>query len=295
MRWLLNALVVLAVLGALLWWLSAPQPLPDSHFEGLTGDAGNGELVFWAAGCASCHSAEGARGDDRLVLAGGRRFESDFGTFVAPNISTDEAQGIGGWTLAEFGNAMLRGVSPSGEHYYPSFPYTAYIRMTLEDLADLKAYLETLPASSRANEPHELGFPFTVRRGLGFWKRLYLDEDWVVAGELTEQQVRGRYLSEALAHCGECHTPRDALGGMETSRWLAGAPNPSGRGSIPDITPGGLTWSERDIAGYLASGFTPTFDTAGGTMAAVVDALARLPSEDHAAIAAYLQAVPASE
>ncbi len=295
MRWLVNALVVFGVLGAIFWWLSAPQPLPASHFDDLTGDAGNGELVFWAAGCASCHSADGARGDDRLLLAGGRRFESDFGTFVAPNISTDTEHGIGAWSLAEFGNAMLRGVSPQGEHYYPSFPYTAYIRMTLEDLADLKAYLDSLPASSRANDAHELDFPFSVRRGLGFWKRLYLDEAWVVDGDLTEQQLRGRYLSEALAHCGECHTPRDALGGMDPARWLAGAPNPSGRGSIPDITPGALTWSERDIAGYLASGFTPTFDTAGGTMAAVVGALARLPSEDHAAIAAYLKAVPASE
>ena len=291
MRLLLNLLLLLAVVGAVLLWLSRPQPLPASAFDGLSGDAARGELVFWAAGCASCHSADGARGDDRLLLAGGRRFDSDFGTFVAPNISSDAEHGIGGWTLAQFANAMLRGVSPDGQHYYPSFPYTAYTRMEPADVADLKAYLDTLPASARANEPHELAFPYTLRRGIGFWKRRYLVDDWVVTGELSEQELRGRYLSEALAHCGECHTPRDALGGLDFSRWLAGAPNPSGSGSIPDITPSGLSWSEREIAGYLASGFTPSFDSVGGSMAAVVDALGRLPAEDLAAIAAYLKRV----
>lgn len=295
MRLLLNLLLLAAVAGAVLFWLSRPQPLPAASFEGLQGDAARGERVFWAAGCASCHSADGTRGDDRLILAGGRRFESDFGTFVAPNISTDPQYGIGGWTLAEFGNAMLRGVSPDGRHYYPSFPYTAYIRMELADVADLKAFMDTLPASSRVSEHHELAFPFSVRRGIGFWKRRYLVEDWVVTGDLTDQELRGRYLSEALAHCGECHTPRDALGGLDFSRWLAGAPNPSGSGSIPNITPAVLTWSEREIAGYLASGFTPSFDSVGGSMAAVVDALGRLPNEDVAAIAAYLKRVTPAE
>lgn len=292
MRVLLNLLLIIVaagVAGGL--WLSRPQPLAAATFEGLSGDADRGERVFWAAGCASCHSAEGARGDDRLLLSGGRRFESDFGTFVAPNISSDPRYGIGDWTLAEFANAMLRGVSPSGSHYYPSFPYTAYTRMELEDVADLKSFMDTLPASTRANEPHELAFPFNVRRGIGIWKRLYLVDDWVVTGDLTEQEKRGRYLSEALAHCGECHTPRDGLGGLDFSRWLAGAPNPSGTGSIPNITPAALSWSEREIAGYLASGFTPSFDSAGGTMAAVVEALGRLPNEDVAAIAAYLKRV----
>jgi mono/diheme cytochrome c family protein len=295
MRLLLNALLILAAVAALLLWLSRPLPLPDSAFEGLQGDAERGERVFWAAGCASCHSPEGARGDDRLLLSGGRRFESDFGTFVAPNISSDPQYGIGDWTLAEFANAMLRGVSPDGSHYYPSFPYTAYTRMEPGDVADLKAYMDTLPASARASEPHDLGFPFSLRRGVGLWKRRYLVEDWVVTGELTAQEQRGRYLSEALAHCGECHTPRDGLGGLDVSRWLGGAPNPSGSGSIPDITPSALRWSESEIAGYLASGFTPSFDSVGGSMAAVVDALGRLPAEDLAAIAAYLKQVAPTE
>lgn len=294
-----RVLTVGALIGALALavfvWTTRPQPLAESRFEGIIGDADRGEQVFWAAGCASCHSVDGARGDDRLVLAGGRSFDSDFGTFHAPNISTDPEYGIGAWTLAQFGNAMLRGVSPQGEHYYPAFPYTAYVRAELQDVADLKAFMDTLPASDRPNDAHELAFPFNLRRTVGVWKRLFMNDAFVVGGELSEQQQRGRYLAEALAHCGECHTPRNAFGGLDASRWLAGAPNPSGRGSIPNITPAKLTWSEREISGYLASGFTPSFDSVGGSMTAVVDSLSQLPAEDLAAIAAYLKAVSPSE
>jgi len=294
-RVLTVGLVIAALTLAAFAWATRTQPLAESQFEALVGDADRGEHVFWAAGCASCHSADGARGDDRLVLAGGRRFDSEFGTFLAPNISTDPEHGIGAWTLAQFGNAMLRGVSPQGEHYYPAFPYTSYVRVELQDVADLKAYMDTLPASERPNEAHELAFPFNIRRTVGVWKRLFMNDAYIVTGELSEQQQRGRYLAEALAHCGECHTPRNALGGLDVSRWLAGAPNPSGRGSIPNITPAKLTWSEREIAGYLASGFTPSFDSVGGSMTAVVDSLGRLPAEDLAAIAAYLKAVAPSD
>jgi len=225
------------------------------------------------------------------VLSGGRRFDSPFGTFVAPNISTDPEQGIGDWTLPQFANAMLRGVSPDGAHYYPAFPYASYVRADLQDVADLKAFMDTLPAAPDANAPHELPFPFTVRRGIGIWKMLNLDEEWIVTGDLDTREQRGRYLSEALAHCGECHTPRNAFGGLETTQWLAGAPNPAGDGTIPDITPASLDWSEREIAGYLMTGFTPQFDSAGGSMADVVHSLSHLEDEDREAIAAYLKRV----
>jgi len=132
-----------------LWWLARPQPLPAAAFAELTGESTRGERLFWAAGCASCHSADGTRGDDRLVLAGGRGFESDFGIFRAPNISPDPEHGIGGWTLAEFGNAMLRGVSPDGGHYYPAFPYTSDARVELQEVADLKAFRDQLPSEKR--------------------------------------------------------------------------------------------------------------------------------------------------
>lgn len=289
----LGALALIAASG--FWALTRPHPLPEATFAGLTGDAAAGETVFWAGGCASCHAAEGARDDNLLVLSGGRSLESDFGSFRAPNISTDTTHGIGGWTLAQFGDAMLRGVSPDGQHYYPAFPYAAYRFATSQDIADLWAYMQTLPASDRPDEAHDLGFPYTIRRGVGLWKRFALPTGWAVAGELTAEEQRGRYLAEALAHCAECHTPRGAFGQLYRDRWLAGAPNPSGRGRIPGITPAQLTWSEAEIAGYLASGFTPSFDTAGGTMAAVVSSLGRLPQEDLRAIAAYLKRVPPVE
>lgn len=290
--WLTGLVLAVALAVA---WLARPQPLPAVTFAALAGDLVRGERIFWAAGCASCHSADGAGGDDRLVLAGGRGFDSDFGTFRAPNISPDPDQGIGGWTLAEFANALLRGVSPEGRHYYPSFPYTSYARMELQDVADLKAFMDTLPLSDRRNDPHELDFPFDQRWALGLWKRRYLRSGWVLQAGLDESARRGRYLVEALVHCGECHTPRDSWGGTQPSRWLAGAPNPSGRGSIPNITPASLAWSVEDIGGYLISGFTPEFDVAGGTMVAVIEGLSRLPPADIADIVAYLQAVPTAE
>jgi mono/diheme cytochrome c family protein len=250
--------------------------------------------VFWAAGCASCHAADGAQGEARLVLSGGHRLVTPFGTFVAPNISQDETHGIGGWSRAEIVSAVRFGTSPGGGHYYPAFPYAAYGKATMEDLVSLAAFLETLPASPAPNQEHELAFPFTVRAGLGGWKRLFAGADWAMPAPTPEIEA-GRYLAEALAHCGECHTPRNALGGLDRTRWLAGAPNPSGEGRIPNITPARLAWSEADIAEYLKSGFTPEFDTAGGSMAAVVAGTSRLSDADRAAIAAYVKSVPAVE
>lgn len=294
MRRLVKLLVVLGLLGgAGFWFLTRPAPLPASAFADLTGNATQGEQVFWAAGCASCHMAEGAKGDAELVLSGGQKFPSDFGTFLAPNISPDPEHGIGGWDLAAFANAITRGVSPDGQHYYPVLPYAAYNKMTLQDVADLKSFMDTLPASPTASLPHDLSFPFTLRRGLGLWKLLFLKEDWVIAGTLSEPETRGRYISEAMAHCTECHTPRNAIGGLKRDLWLSGAPNPSGKGTIPNITPGKLEWTEDEITEYLTSGFTPEFDSVGGHMTHVVENMARLPVTDRQAVAAYLKLVPA--
>lgn len=281
--------VVLGVVGAAGFALTRPQPLPDNSLAGITADPARGAIVFAAAGCASCHRAPDM---DDGPLAGGRAFASDFGTFYAPNISSDPVHGIGDWTDVQLASAIQRGVSPDGAHYYPAFPYTAYAKATTQDIADLIAHLRTLPADATSNRPHDVGFPFNIRRSVGAWKWLYSNDDWVLGGDLTAEQERGRYLAEALGHCAECHTPRNALGGLDRDRWLAGAPNPSGDGRIPNITPAALNWSAQDIAIYLESGFTPDFDTAGGTMADVVLNTAKLSDADRAAIAAYLKAVP---
>ncbi|MBN2630835.1 MAG: c-type cytochrome [Rhodobacteraceae bacterium] len=281
--------------GAIFWRVTMPETLPAEHFAGVTGDAARGEAIFTATGCASCHMAPGAKGEAQRVLAGGQRFASDFGTFVAPNISPDPTHGIGGWSLMDLANAMQRGVTPDGQHLYPALPYWSYARMQPQDVADLYAYIQTLPPSDVASLPHDLGFPFNIRRVVGGWKVLNRDRDFVVQGDLTAAEARGRYIAEAMAHCGECHTPRNSLGGLDTSRWLAGAPNPSGQGDIPNITPAKLTWSEAEIVEYLTSGFTPDYDSVGGHMVHVVENMAKLADSDRAAVAAYLKRVARAE
>lgn len=273
--------------------LSAPKTVDAKVYASISGNAAVGEAVFWAAGCSSCHAAPAAEGDAMLVLAGGQAFPSTFGTFLAPNISPDPTNGIGGWSLQQFANAVTMGVDPEGAHLYPALPYAAYNKMQPQDLADLKAFMDTLPASAEPNKPHEIGFPFNIRRSLGVWKRLFVTNDWVITGDLTPEQTRGRYIAEALAHCGECHTPRNALGGLQRDTWLSGAATPDGKGKTPNITPGKLAWSEAEIVEYLTSGFTPAYDSVGGHMAHVVDNMARLPEADRKAVAAYLKLVPA--
>jgi mono/diheme cytochrome c family protein len=283
------------ILGAASVWAIGRSPVvTEDQIAGVAPDLARGETLFWAMGCASCHAAAGAEGEAKLVLSGGHRLATPFGTFVAPNISQDPNHGIGGWTRAEIVSAVRNGTTPGGGHYFPAFPYAAYGKATIEDLVSLAAFLETLPADPTPNVPHELGFPYSVRAGIGLWKALFTDQDFVMPAPTPELEA-GRYLAEALAHCGECHTPRNAMGGLDRSRWLAGAPNPSGEGRIPNISPAALDWSAADIAEYLKSGFTPDFDTAGGSMAAVIAGTSRLTDADRAAIAAYVKAVPPVE
>jgi len=294
-------LVGLAVVAA--WWLTAPQTISPDDLPAHEPDVVAGESVFWAGGCASCHATpvdgKRAKGDDKLLLGGGLELGTPYGIFRAPNISPHAIDGIGGWSMIDFVNAMQRGVSPDGRHLYPSFPYTSYVRMTVEDVMNLRAFLDTLPAVAGRPPGHELAFPWSLRRGIGLWKRRYLHSGPVVdlAGASPEVE-RGRYLVEGPGHCGECHTPRDRFGGLDTSRWLAGAPNPEGRGRVPNITSAGKDvsdWSAADIAYYLESGFTPEFDTVGSSMVAVQENLAKLAKDDRDAIAAYLKAVPARD
>lgn len=295
MRFLGRLLVLGLIMAGVMWFLARPNPMTDADVAGLTGDAVAGEAVFWAAGCASCHMAAGAKDEAQLVLVGGQRFPSDFGTFIAPNISQDPTHGIGAWSLLDLANALKRGVSPEGEHLFPALPYASYAKMEMLDVANLYAFLKTLPADPTPSASHELTFPFSLREGVGVWKLLFLHENWVIDVNLTPTAARGRYIAEALAHCGECHTPRNLLGGMKTSAWLSGAPNPTGEGRIPNITPAKLTWSAEEILAYFTTGFTPEFDVVGGHMAHVVENLARLSEADRKAVVEYLAVVPGVE
>lgn len=292
------ALVILAAaLGTTLWAIAAPDRLPETAFEALgEPDLANGELIFNAGNCASCHGAseESEADDAAVVLTGGHAIESDFGTFHVPNISSGP-EGIGDWSFENFANAMLRGVAPDGSNYYPAFPYASYSMMDIGDVNDLWGYLRTLPASENEAPPHEVSFPFNVNRAIGIWKYLYMPDGAYVSIDPNDMVLRrGQYLVEAVGHCGECHTPRDMLGGLEADQWLAGAPNPSGQGTIPNITPAGSVadWSADDLAYFFESGFTPDFDSVGGSMVAVQRGLATLPASDREAISAYLKAIP---
>ena len=276
------ALALVVVGAAAFWLLTMPNRLSAAETAALgAGDATRGERIFHAGGCTSCHARPKAEGAAQLELAGGLELKTGFGTFVAPNISPDPNDGIGAWSTDDFANAMLRGVSPSGRHFYPAFPYTSYARMQPADVADLFAYMKTLPAVAGKAPPHKLGFPFNIRRGLGLWKLLYLSDQPVIAlADDAPAQVRlGRYLVEGPGHCGECHTPRAFTGGIKKDQWLAGAPAAEGPGNVPNITSGegGIgDWSEADIADYLKTGFTPDFDTVGGAMVDVQKNIALL-------------------
>lgn len=286
-------LIAGSAVGCFFWVLTRPDTEPPDFFGTVAGDADTGALVFAAAGCASCHRAPESSGDERLVLAGGRAFPSDFGTFYAPNISSHPEAGIGDWSRDQFAIALTKGVSPEGTHYYPAFPYAAYGKMTAQDVVDLYAFMQSLPESEAANVAHDVSFPYSMRRGVGLWKTLFTSNEFHLSDAHSSAVERGRYLAEALAHCTECHTPRNKFGGLNRNRWLAGAPNPSGKGKIPNVTPSALTWSEGDLIDYFTSGFTPDYDSAGGEMAEVIENLAVLPEEDRAALASYLKALPA--
>lgn len=302
MAWLkklVGAVIVLGGAGAVAgWFLSAPVRLDAATVAQLgPGDTAKGKRIFYAGGCTSCHAKPGSKGDASLELVGGLELKTPFGIFVPPNISQDPKDGIGAWSEEDFANAMLKGVSPSGDHFYPAFPYASYARMKPSDIADLYAFMKTLPAVAGKAPGHTLAFPFNIRRGIGLWKRLYLSPEPVIAlpDGTPDKVLAGRYLVEGPGHCGECHTPRDFAGGVKKAQWLAGAVAAEGSGIVPNITSGegGIKdWSEADIANYLETGFTPDFDSVGGAMVEVQRNMAQLTADDRAAIAAYLKAAP---
>jgi mono/diheme cytochrome c family protein len=255
-----------------------------------------GEYVFRAGGCYSCHTDVKNKGP---ALAGGRPLETPFGTFYTPNITPDPETGIGSWSDADFLRALKHGRSPVGAPFYPAFPYTSYSGMTDRDALDLKAYLFAQEPVHQANKPHDLAFPFSLRFTAGIWQLLFFSPQTFTPDPGRDKQWnRGAYLVRHLAHCGECHTPRNALGVLEQDRALAGTKDgPDGK-PVPNITPdkakGIGSWSTDEVVTLLKSGATPEYDYVGGAMAAVVDhGTSHLTDTDLEAIAIYVQSLPA--
>jgi mono/diheme cytochrome c family protein len=277
------------------WWLTAPPVRWSATAMPFTPDPAHGETIFNIGGCASCHAVPNQ--PDRLKLGGGLPIPSPFGTFYAPNISPDPNDGIGRWSEADFVNAVTKGVSPGGTHYFPAFPYTSYTHATVRDVRDLFAYVKTLVPVSGKVRDHDLPFPFDIRRNVGIWKLLFFDGGLIIPDQSRSPQWnRGAYLVNSFGHCAECHSPRNFLGGIVESQRFAGGPDPEGQGFVPNLTQKGLSdWSAKDISYFLESGLTPDGDSAGGPMARVIKNTSQLKDADRAAIADYLKSLPPVE
>ena len=255
--------------------------------------AARGEYLVRAGGCFSCHTAAGGE-----RLAGGRPLTTPFGTFYTPNITPDPATGIGRWTDAQFLRALREGIRPDGANYFPVFPYTSFTGITASDALAMKAYLFSLSPVRQQNRPHDVAFPFSWRFLQTGWKLLFFTTGpfQPVPGQSTAYN-RGAYLVTALAHCGECHTPRNFLGAMRSGQWLAGTPNGPDGQLVPNITPDPGTgigkWEKDDIVELLKTGTTPEQSKVKGAMREVVDdGLKYLSGGDLEAIADYLFAQP---
>ncbi|MGQ0662767.1 MAG: c-type cytochrome [Pseudomonadota bacterium] len=278
--------LLLAVVG-----LGAPAFAQASDAEAIR----RGEYIFQAGGCGGCHTDVKNNGPP---FAGRRAMKTPFGTFYSPNITPDLEHGIGRWSEADFIRALRAGVRPDGAHYFPAFPYTSFTRIADADLKDLKAYIFSLPPVAQSNRPHDVGFPFHLRFLQFFWKWLFF-----TPGPLRPQPAksaesnRGAYLVEALGHCGECHTPRNFLGGMTASLAFAGTrTGPEGE-KIPNITPDPDTgigqWSPGDLTDLFKMGMKVDGDFVAGGMAEVVrNTTSKLTDADLKAMIAYLRALP---
>jgi mono/diheme cytochrome c family protein len=254
-----------------------------------------GDYLVRAGGCVSCHTAA-----DGLKLAGGRALATPFGTFYGPNITPDPETGIGRWTDAQFLRALREGVRPDGANYFPVFPYPSFTGITDSDALAIKAYLFSLPAVRRQNRPHDVPFPFSWRFLQTGWKLLFFTPGpFRPAPERSAAYNRGAYLVTALAHCGECHTPRNFLGAGRSGEWLAGTPDGPDGQLVPNITPDPRTgigkWEKDDVVELLRTGATPEQSKVKGAMRETIeDGLKYLSGGDLEAIADYLFAQPAN-
>ncbi|MCP5330934.1 MAG: cytochrome c [Pseudomonadales bacterium] len=281
-RGILSATVLL--LCVIFYWLFAAPGVADLSISSTELSIERGEYLVHAGGCISCHQGEGASG-----LSGGMALVSDFGTFYAPNITPDVSTGIGGWNSREFLMALKHGRTPNGSFYYPAFPYRAYSGMSDQDVMDIAAYLLAQEPVTHTVPKHDLSM-WMSRWFMAGWNRL---ADFSAKPPLLKTEdpliLRGAYLARNLGHCGECHTPRNALGMLQQSREFAGAT--MGESHADAINPDALTsWGREDFAFFLLLGMKPDGEFIGGEMESVIEHnTSMLSDEDRAALAAFFK------
>ena len=275
-----------AVAGFAVTWrppVAAVEPPAPNSFDPTL--VRHGRALAAAGNCADCHTLRGGKD-----FAGGFPVPTPFGTIYSSNITPDPQTGIGRWPESAFRRAMRSGVDRDGRHLYPTFPYDHFINVTDEDDRALYAFLMTrqpVHASARRNE---LPFPYNQRFLIAGWKLLFLHRgEWQPDPARSEQYNRGGYLVEGLAHCGACHTPRNALGaerknvqfsGGESDNWVAYAINARSPAPVP--------WHAEALYSYLRQGWHPDHGVARGPMAQVVANLSAIPESDVRAIAIYM-------
>ena len=287
------ALAVLVAAGLLGWRLATRETdlsVPDARPT--TELIARGEYLTRAADCAACHNQPGGK-----PFTGGVAFTLSFGTIYSTNITADRETGIGQWSDDDFVRALHQGVAKDGRNLYPVSPYTSYTAMTRDDAVAIKAYLFSLPPVHAPDTPNRLSFPFNQRWTLTFWKWLLLDEHrFRPDPNRSHSQNRGMYLSTALGHCGECHTPRNLLMGMSARKALAGA-DASGWQAYnltSDQVSGLAEWTDAQLQQFLSNGYAENKGPAAGPMAEVVENSTRyLTTEDIQAMVAYLRGMRA--
>jgi mono/diheme cytochrome c family protein len=279
------------------WFATEPRPLSDADIPAHTANIENGKLLYKVGGCMSCHAAgpnvENAAADSP---AGGKALVTPIGPLYPPNITPDKETGIGDWTDAEFVNAMQKGLSPEGEHLIPAFPYTSYAHMSMNDVLDIKAYLASLPAVKNPETPHEVIALPLIRRGLGLWKWIGLDDvAWKPDSTQTPSWNRGSYLVAGPGHCSECHTPRTLFMSSDISKLFQGGPHPEGKGKVPslrDLAGRGRYKDAADLVLAFQNGEEMGYDKmSSGGMSDVRKHIASLPEEDVKAIADYIMSL----
>lgn len=256
------------------------------------GDPEKGAYLMTAAGCVGCHTTKQNREAGKLV-SGGRALKTPFGLFYSPNITPDPTHGLGNWTEADFIEAMRNGERPDGDHLLPVFPYTSFTQMTDDDMKDLWAYMKTLPAYDDPNIPHGAPFIFRMRFTLGPWKMINFDPGAFKPDPgKSDEWNRGAYLVDALGHCGECHTPRNIMGGLKSDMYLAGNTDGPDGEAIPNITMDKETgignWTADDLDTLFTIGMMPDGDFAGSEMVEVIENTSKLTPQDRKALITYL-------